>query len=716
MNPVYSAINMSKQYPSFTPPSAPIATPLVQLWLLRMLVRLGAHAKFILRGGFHCDRIAEAIGLGHMIDTDGEEFSPAIAKSTLRRLHLQAEANAIARPETLNVDQPLASNLQGLANLVGLSNDEQRILSFVVQLHNNRLLDDAADMIGPLTSLKAIQSLSDLLDIPLENVRKAFESQGTLSGSGLVSLDRRNACQLRGKLDLLSDTFSDGMISSEATALSLLKDMVRPCTPPDLSLADYTHIQLMVDVLKPFLEKAIQTSRKGVNIFIHGAPGTGKTQFVKCMAHALGVNLFEVASEDEDGDPVGGPYRLRAYRAAQSFFSTARACILFDEVEDVFAAHDHNSRSSAQSHKAWINRCLEENAVPAFWISNSIDCLDPAFVRRFDLIFDIPVPPRSQRLRILDKHCTATIGHTIRNRISENTQLAPAVVAKASSVIRTVESSLQPAQLEAAFELILANTLKAQGYKPVNKDPSIGATVRYDPSCTNADADLADLATQLKQTQSGRICLYGPPGTGKTAYGHWLAEQLEKPLMVKKASDLISKYLGETEKNLANAFRDAEKDNAVLLIDEVDSFLQNRESATRSWEVSQVNELLTQLEAFNGVFIASTNLMGQLDAASLRRFDLKIRFDYLRPAQANDLFERYCTQLNLNDDGSNSLELAGQHKLKQLNTLTPGDFAAVARQSRLRPLRTQQALVNALAQECALKPGARQTPIGFLVA
>lgn len=111
MNPVYSAINMSKQYSSCTPPSAPIATPLVQLWLLRMLVRLGAHTKFIVRGGFHCDRIAEAIGLEHMIDTDGEEFSPAIAKSTLRRLHLQAETNAIARPETLNVDQPLASNL-----------------------------------------------------------------------------------------------------------------------------------------------------------------------------------------------------------------------------------------------------------------------------------------------------------------------------------------------------------------------------------------------------------------------------------------------------------------------------------------------------------------------------------------------------------------------------------------------------------------------------
>lgn len=111
---------------------------------------------------------------------------------------------------------------------------------------------------------------------------------------------------------------------------------------------------------------------------------------------------------------------------------------------------------------------------------------------------------------------------------------------------------------------------------------------------------------------SGRLCLYGPPGTGKTAFAHYLAKQLAKPLIIKRASDLLSPYIGETEMAVAAAFNQATKQQAILLIDEVDSFLQDRSKARQSWEVSMVNELLTQLEAFDGVFIASTNLMHNL--------------------------------------------------------------------------------------------------------
>ncbi|MDT1823478.1 AAA family ATPase, partial [Acinetobacter baumannii] len=72
------------------------------------------------------------------------------------------------------------------------------------------------------------------------------------------------------------------------------------------------------------------------NIFLHGAPGTGKSEMARAMAAELGCELFEVASEDSDGDPVLGERRLRAFRAAQSFFCKRNALILFDEVEDVF--------------------------------------------------------------------------------------------------------------------------------------------------------------------------------------------------------------------------------------------------------------------------------------------------------------------------------------------------------------------------------------------
>src|SRR5690606_28991976 len=156
---------------------------------------------------------------------------------------------------------------------------------------------------------------------------------------------------------------------------------------------------------------------------------------------------------------------------------------------------------------------------------------------------------------------------------------------------------------------------------------------------------LAAVAQGIREARSARLCLYGPPGTGKTAWGHWLADTLDMPLVVKRGSDLLSMWLGGTEKNIANAFSEAESEGAVLMIDEVDSFLQDRRGAQRTWEITAVNEMLTSLEAFQAILIATTTLVDSLDQAALRRFDLKLCLDYLHPSQAEALLQRCCQKL-----------------------------------------------------------------------
>jgi SpoVK/Ycf46/Vps4 family AAA+-type ATPase len=205
------------------------------------------------------------------------------------------------------------------------------------------------------------------------------------------------------------------------------------------------------------------------------------------------------------------------------------------------------------------------------------------------------------------------------------------------------------------------------------------------------------------------MCLFGPPGTGKTAYGKWLANQLEMPLIVKKVSDIASMFVGGTEKNIAEAFEQAKSQNAILLMDEVDSFLQDRRSAQRSWEITEVNEMLTQMESFNGIFIASTNLMDNLDQASLRRFDLKVKFDFLKADQSWLLFQRYCEQMQLPIQGD-----ILQRKMQCLPNITPGDFAAIARQNRFNSIDTAFDLLKALEAECGLKENAVKQSIGFV--
>lgn len=356
-----------------------------------------------------------------------------------------------------------------------------------------------------------------------------------------------------------------------------------------------------------------------------------------------------------------------------------------------------------------MNRTLEENPVPTLWLSNSIDGLDPAFIRRFDMVIELPVPPRKQRERIVREVCGDMLPDKAVARIADAEFMAPAIIARAASVVRTIRDELPASDVPKAIEHLVESTLVAQGHAALRKGDSDRLPDHYDPGFIHADADLAALAQGIAQTKSGRLCLYGPPGTGKTAFGRWLADQLGIPLNVKRASDLLSMWVGGTEKNIANAFRDAEQDGALLLLDEVDSFLQDRRGAKQSWEVTEVNEMLTQMESFAGVFIASTNLMDGLDQAALRRFDLKVKFGYLKPEQAWALFQRQCSALGLPAPKANLR--AG---LSRLTVLTPGDFAAVARQHRFLPITSPVALISALEGECDVKEERQKRGIGFV--
>ena len=679
--------------------------PRVQLWMLRILVNLNAHREFT-KHGFSSDAIAEAIGLGEWLDTTRREFDAKLVTSELRKLHQLAENKITKSPLPICLRQ----NIGQLSNLVGMTSTDCRILEFAVSIHSERLLDDTSDLLGNISSAKAFHALSIILDLPESDIRSSLSAHGILACSGLVSVERGGMATLRGKLNLLSETFADLMVTSESDPVTLLRGTVTAAGPGELKLTDYDHIQTWLEILQPYLRQTMATGRRGVNIFLHGLPGTGKTQLARALAADLGCELFEIASEDAEGDPISGQRRLRAFRAAQSFFAQRPALIVFDEVEDVFDDGDsfYGRKSTAQVSKASINRTLEENPVPALWLSNSVRCLDPAFVRRFDMVFELPVPPKRQRERILKDCCGDFIDADRISRIADSETLAPAVVAKASSVVRSIQNVLGEKKACSAFEQLISNTLEAQGHgslvrHDLNRLPDI-----YDPKYINSDEDLKLVAAGLVSARSGRLCLFGPPGTGKTAYGRWLAQQLEVPLLVKRASDLMSMWIGECEKNIAKAFRQAETDGALLLIDEVDSFLQDRRGAQRSWEVSQVNEMLTQMESFPGVFVASTNLMGGLDQAALRRFDLKVKFDYLRSDQALGLLARYCIKLDLNSPGSDA-----QARISRLQRLTPGDFAAVERQHRFRKLDSAIALVCALEAECELKEGLKSS-IGFV--
>ena len=682
-------------------------SPLLRLWILRLLMGMNCHRKFVRFRDFADDDIAAALGLRKFISPVSGSFDRKSVMAELAARHQGAEAKrASTRPPAI-----LARNVKRLAKMLELTPVDCRVLEFAVLISNEEILDNVCDLLGhSLTTTRVIRVLSRLLDLPADRVAESLSPQGLLSRSGILSINRNGGGTVRSKLDLLSSAFADRMLASDADPIDLLRGTVALASDPELELADFGHLGASLEILQPYLRLALSEGRRGVNIFLHGPPGTGKSQLARRLARELRSDLFEVSSENEDGDPVEGERRLRAYRAAQTLLSKRRSLILFDEVEDVFndGSEFFGRKSTAQTRKAWMNRMLEDAPVPTFWLSNSIASVDPAFVRRFDMVIEVPIPPRTQRQRIVERACGDLVGAECVSRISESDRLSPAVVSRATSVVRSMGKALDAAGAERALEHLIGNTLEAQGHaRLIRHDPNRLPNA-YDLAFLNPDADIRAIAHGLKETRSGRLCLYGPPGTGKTAFGRWLAQQLDVPLQVRRASDLLSPYLGMTEKNLARAFREAEQDGALLMIDEIDSFLRDRKEAQRPWEVTQVNEMLTQMESFPGIFIASTNLMEGLDPAALRRFDAKVRLDYLQPDQAVALFRAHCQELGFGVPGP-----AHEAAVARLGHLALGDFAALMRQNRFRPIGSASQLLDLLGAEIALKGGCRR-PIGFV--
>lgn len=608
------------------------------------------------------------------------------AAVTLR--HMEARANQF------RFGRILEQNLKLLGREFAMTKAERLVLGLAICLMTE----------APLRVMAAkshhdentARQITLVLRQPLAEITKALAAQGCLRKCGFIEVENRDA-SLTANLKLSNASLQMLAHRRLGSAQELFVATLRRGPASTLSRDDYAHLRPDFGFAASMLAEALKSKRSGVNVLLYGPPGTGKTECARLLAQELSTSLHEVSFLDTDGDPFGARRRLQSAAMAQRLLRDHHTLLLFDEVDAVFndGSDFFGKPTTAELSKAWVNEPLEKNNTPMIWTANRIDRMDPAFVRRFDLVIPIKSPPIRQRERLLEKLCGDALDSTQIRRFAQIQSATPAVVTRAANVTRRVECTDRPrAEL---LEAVLDNTLTAQGHASVQRSCRALPAQDYDVLLCNADADLNAIAAGLAQTGKGRLCLYGPSGTGKTAFGHWLAKALDRPLVLKRASDIQSMWLGEMEKNLACAFEEAACDRAVLQIDEVDSFLQDRRGAERPWEISQTNEFLTQLEAFDGLFIASTNLMDGLDRAAMRRFDYKIRVDYLRPEQSQRMFERMLHDSNIACDDDS---LAG---IVRLSRLTPGDFAVVARRHGVVPFVDARGVLDALRREVDMR-------------
>ncbi len=635
-------------------------SPLTVRWMYALLLDMGGCGQFVVGDGFRDAEIAQALGvlsLAEASTSNTTSDSGTRARRHVRKMtpsdqtflqHVACvleyqRADFLKQTPTQILPEPLRSNVQQLGELVGLDELEQKILAFCALLATNTMLYECCGFVGPVSFNKMLRMLASLLEQPIILIRERLSRAGTLVQAGLIEpLSRQgHRSELGDLLQPKSMDLAFQLLHYRGDPVGLFAEAFRPAPAGTMCCDNYQHLGPMLGMASEYLRNALTTRRLGVNVLLYGPPGTGKSELTRLLASRLDAELFEVSCTDDDADPIDGLGRLSALRSAMCVLSNRRALLVMDEIEDLFGTTEGFLAmfDDRPGHKGWTNRMLEENPVPCFWLTNNIGALDNAYIRRFDLILKLDNPPRAQRLRLVNEASSGRVNEMLASSFAEHAQLTPAVVTRAIAV---ADSIAEPtSDISTTVEYLVEATLAAQGFPPLASNEYDTLPPYYSPELINSDHSLEDLVQGLRQHSDARLCFYGPSGTGKTAFGLWIARQLGRPLYSRRASDLISPYMGMTERNFAAAFQAAARDNAVLFLDEVDTFLQDRRRAQHSWEVSAVNEMLTQMDAYRGLFIASTNLPENLDQASLRRFDLRIRFDFLNKEQISMLLDPY---------------------------------------------------------------------------
>jgi transitional endoplasmic reticulum ATPase len=613
-------------------------------------------------------------------------------------------------------DDPLLHNIYLLGEMIGLSATEREIFLFALILQSNQGVREAVEYLGPTGIPGLSHHLAYILKIKPDKIFEALRGDGPLCASGLIDLNKRRATlDISDRLEVL-DGLVHALQDSHADIEHALSAFFFKVPSSRLILSDFSHLGEDLKILSNFLAASLVKRAAGVNILMYGPPGTGKTELARVIAANLGVSLFEVSSQDADGDPACTDRLWRSYLLCQSLFSRRRDClILFDEMEDVFPSEAHQffgMMVRSGHNKGWTNRVLESNVVPSIWISNSIEQIDPAFLRRFDFILEVPTPALAVRRQMLTKMMGGIVvkDEWLEAMVNKH-HLVPGHIEKAVKVATLMGANDQDTP-EHVINRVIHNLHRAMGVRSPNRTKKQTPPI-YDLAFLNTDPNLARLEEICGAESCLKVCLHGPSGTGKTAFVHYLAERLNRNIIAKKASDILGPFVGQTEQQVANMFAEAsDQEESILFLDEADSFLQDRVRARQSWEITKVNELLVQMENFEGLFFCATNLIDSLDNAVFRRFDLKVKFDFLKPDQAWGLFQRILSAHGMNN--SREMEIRGRTRLAKMSKLTPGDFATAARQLRFTDGRIDANLfLSLLEKESMYRFRDFKYPVGF---
>jgi len=523
-------------------------------------------------------------------------------------------------------------------------------------------------------------------------LRKRLHPRGTMLALGLI--------EGRGTGDFAISSLLRGLLENSDAAGWDLVDEILPALPAShVAFSDFAYMKEDRDFARNLIAESLHGHEPGTNLFFYGDPGTGKTALAIALASELGLRPVLVGEASEQGSEPTRSERIAAFIMLKTIAERKGGILLIvDEAEDIFVGVDNMARSERSGSKAYMNRLLSENSVPTIFITNHPNAFGPASLRRMLFAIRFREPPAQIRGHILknvfERRGVSFDEQTLSN-LANDIRATSGFYDSAARVTALIQGN------EETFRKAATSILNVMGDVPSSKT----AERPFSVELLNANIDLDNLANQIAQSNCHDLSILasGAPGTGKSAYVRNLAERLGMETIERTASDILGKYVGETEKAIALAFEEAKDRRAFLIFDEVDSLIRSREHAERSWEITLVNEMLSRMEAHHLPIACTTNAPDFLDPAAARRFVFKLGFEALDPSRIGLAFAHF-------------FGVDAPTRALSLQNLTPGDFMVVKRKMKFMGNVTAEQIATLLAEETLSKPAARRRPIGFLAA
>jgi len=396
------------------------------------------------------------------------------------------------------------------------------------------------------------------------------------------------------------------------------------------------------DTVGMMLKHPDDAERYGIDwngILLHGPPGVGKTFFARAIAGEYGLSLMHVSTGDLVASLVGGSAR-NIEKAFETALQNLPCLLFFDEFDSVAQRRDNTpdqeSRRTVNQLLTSLEAYRDERELLVMAATNSIEHLDPAVIRpgRFDRHIRIDLPDAAARRAIftaeLDERPAApTID--LDSLVARTEGMTPAAIAKIvdTAALEVFRKATQTGeQLELDTDHLLAAVERYGGQdRPTVEHWSWDSLVLAD----EIKAQLQQLQSVIEDPESAKrfgidpptgLLLAGPPGTGKTTVAKVLAAQARASFYPISGADVVSKWVGDSERNIRQRFERARESRpSIVFVDEIDA-IAGRRGESLGVHDSHVNQLLAEIDGLagqRGVFVVgATNRPDQLDPALLR--------------------------------------------------------------------------------------------------